>query len=104
MASALLILILDPHRAGIAISMALLGLSMGISGPGFSASISLAVGADEQGGVAGLACSVPAISFILGPLIGAGLYQIEPLLPYAVTLAALVPGCLLVFRLPVAAR
>ncbi|MBT7334434.1 MAG: hypothetical protein HN856_08690, partial [Gammaproteobacteria bacterium] len=52
---------------------------------------SLAVSAEEQGAVAGVAGSCGPLGFTIGPLIGGFLYQIEPALPYWFTLAVYLP-------------
>lgn len=56
---------------------------MGLAGPGFISGASLAVSADEQGAVAGVAGSCGPLGFTIGPLIGGFMYQINPVLPYA---------------------
>ena len=63
-------------------SMVLLGLGMGLAGPGFMAGASLAVTAEEQGAVAGVAGSCPPMGFTIGPLLGTVLYTIDPSYPY----------------------
>ena len=45
--------------------------------PSISAGASLAVSTDEQGAVAGLVASCPAIGFVAGPMIAGGLYQVQ---------------------------
>ena len=45
--------------------------------PAIIAGASLAVGADEQGGAAGLIAACPAIGFVAGPLCGGLLYQVQ---------------------------
>lgn len=76
-------------------SMVLLGLGMGLAGPGFMAGASLAVSAEEQGAIAGIAGSCPPMGFTIGPLLGTVLYTINPTYPY---LFAVVVFCfLLVF-------
>ena len=69
------------------IAMMILGFGMGLAGPGFMAGASLAVSAEEQGAVAGVAGSCGPLGFTIGPLLGGALYQIEPVLPYAVAVA-----------------
>jgi len=81
------------------ITMALLGLGLGLCGPGFTAATSLAVSAREQGAAAGLASSIPALGFILGPLAGTALYQVDPHYPYLLTTLMLLPACFAVFGL-----
>src|SRR3990167_4169364 len=71
--------------------LVLVGLGMGMCGPGFSASASLAVNADEQGAVAGLISSSPALGFILGPVIGGALYQWNPVAPCLTASALFLP-------------
>ncbi|MBX3706394.1 MAG: MFS transporter [Pseudomonadales bacterium] len=66
----------------------IMGLGMGLAGPGFMAGASLAVSAEEQGAVAGVAGSCGPLGFTIGPLIGGALYQLDSAAPYAV--AALV--------------
>ncbi len=63
-------------------AMAVLGLGMGLAGPGFMAGASLAVTAEEQGAVAGVAGSCPPMGFTIGPMVGTALYSIEPEYPY----------------------
>jgi MFS family permease len=56
-------------------SMALIGAGLGLLMPAVAAGASLAVGPEEQGGVAGLVSACPAAGFILGPISGGFLYQ-----------------------------
>ena len=62
----------------------LMGLGMGVAGAGFSAGASLAVDSEEQGAIAGISASCSAAGWIVGPLLGPGLYQLAPWLPFAV--------------------
>ncbi len=64
------------------ISMCILGLGVGLAGPGFMAGASVAVSSDEQGAVAGLAGACPPLGFTIGPLLGTYLYSIDGALPY----------------------
>jgi MFS family permease len=72
------------------IGVILLGLGLGISGPGFSAAVSLSVGQGEQGAVAGFLAACPALGYVIGPF-GAGLlYEWYPRAPFVlVTLVLL---------------
>jgi MFS family permease len=63
------------------IGMAFMGTGLGLAMPSISAAASLAVTADEQGAIAGLVSSSPAIGFITGPVIAGLLYQINPSYP-----------------------
>ena len=80
-------------------SMGLLGLGMGLAGPGFMAGASLAVSPEEQGSVAGVAGSCPPLGFVIGPLIGTALYQLDPVFPYLFALGVYVLLIPLCFRL-----
>ena len=74
---------------GIATAYALANLGFGFTRPGFTAGSSLAVGAAAQGSVAGKVTSVNGASFVLGPSIGVGLYELSRPLPYLTAAAAL---------------
>lgn len=86
---------LAESRALFLAAMTVLGLGMGLAGPGFMAGASLAVSPEEQGAVAGVANSCGPLGFTIGPLLGTALYQIDGQLPYLVTMLIYVP--LLVF-------
>jgi MFS family permease len=75
---------------GIALAYSLASLGFGFTRPGFTAGASLAVGPGAQGSVAGKVTSVNGASFVLGPSIGVGLYELAHPLPYLVAGAALV--------------
>ena len=62
----------------------------------------MAVTAEEQGAVAGVAGACGPLGFTIGPLIGGVLYQIEPTLPYSV--AVVMYTILLAFMLWVSRR
>lgn len=64
------------------LAMCILGVGMGLAGPGFMAGASVAVSSEEQGAVAGVAGSCPALGFAIGPLLGTYLYSIDGALPY----------------------
>lgn len=72
----------------LATANALASLGWGFTRPGYTAGSSLAVGADAQGSVAGKVTSVNGASFVLGPSLGVGLYQVSHALPYLVAAAA----------------
>ncbi|MEG8027878.1 MFS transporter [Sphingomonas aerolata] len=74
----------------IATAYALASLGFGFTRPGFTAGASLAVGANAQGSVAGKVTSINGASFVLGPSIGVGLYEVQHPLPYLVAGAACV--------------
>ncbi|MCH2098330.1 MAG: MFS transporter, partial [Pseudomonadales bacterium] len=62
-------------RLALTLAMMIQGLGMGLAGPAFMAGASLAVSADEQGAVAGVAGSCAPLGFAIGPMIGGALYQ-----------------------------
>ena len=64
------------------LAMMSVGLGMGTAGPGYTASASLRVERHEQGALAGLAGSIPGLGFVIGPLVGGFLYQINSAWPY----------------------
>ena len=61
--------------------MAFMGTGLGVAMPSISAAASLAVEPEEQGAVAGLVSSCPAIGFVTGPVIAGFLYQVNPVYP-----------------------
>lgn len=85
------LLIFTDHLFHFFMAMIVVGFGMGVVVPGFVSAASLAVGADEQGAVAGLTSAGPALGFILGPSLGSGLYQLQPVLPYIVVSVVLIP-------------
>ncbi len=90
MASGFLLLATASSLVQIQAGMLLLGLGLGIAGPGFSAAVSLSVEPHEQGAIAGLLAACPALGYVLGPY-GAGVfYEIEPRLPFLIAALLLV--------------
>ncbi len=81
----------------IATSYALSSVGFGFTRPAFTAGSSLAVGRRLQGLVAGRVTSINGASFVLGPTLGVGMYQIWQPMPYlvgAVVLALMIPYAL----------
>lgn len=72
----------------IATAYALASVGFGFARPAFTAGSSLAVGAEGQGSVAGKVTSINGASFVLGPSIGVGLYEMQHSLPYLTAGAA----------------
>jgi MFS family permease len=81
--------------------MALIGLGMGMATPGFSVSATFTVNADEQGGLAGLNSSAPALGFVFGPLLGGYIYKSSPDLTYWVAACVLIPLWFYVLRMKI---
>ncbi len=71
-------------------ALAVQGLGQGLALPGLTGGLSLAVGDHEQGAVAGLNGSAQALGRLLGPVVGTGLYELRPELPYAFSAVTLV--------------
>ncbi len=79
--------------------LGILGLGLGLVSPGFTAGASLAVGPKEQGAVGGLVSACPAAGFVLGPLVGTSLYQINPAYPYLCACLLMIPLTVYSWRL-----
>jgi DHA1 family tetracycline resistance protein-like MFS transporter len=74
------------------VAVTLSGLGHSLAVPGYSSAPGLRVGAQEQGGAAGLIAATNAATLIVGPLLATALYQAGPALPFlvgALVLAAL---------------
>ena len=80
------------------VAMLLQGAGMGLAGPAFMAGASMAVRAEEQGAVAGIAGSCGPLGFTIGPLLGGFFYQIQPDLPYWFTFVLYLPLIVFVLR------
>ncbi len=94
-----LILLFAPVTAVAAGAIALVGLGLGLGMPGVSSAASLRVGVEEQGAVAGMMSACPALGYILGPVLGTGLYQIAPMAPYVLVCVLVLPLAVAVWRL-----
>jgi MFS family permease len=72
------------------LSMGLFGFGMGLTGPSFTASATMAVESHEQGSLAGLIGAIAGLGFMFGPLVGGALYRISPSYPYWCAAAVMV--------------
>lgn len=79
---------------GLVFGYMIMGASIGLLNPGLLSAASLSVGADEQGGVAGLVGSAMSAGFIFGPALGAGLYEYGQIVPLQVN--AVIMGLMLI--------
>lgn len=79
-------------------ALAALGLGLGLVRPGAAAGASLAVGADEQGAVAGIMSGLAVVGNVVGPMIATSLYEITPRAPYVMNLAIMGTTLLVVLR------
>ncbi len=84
--------------ATLVIFMGVLGLGIGMVSPGFTAGASLAVSSEEQGAVSGMISACPSAGFVLGPIVGTSLYQVDHGLPYLLACALMLPLSLYVWR------
>jgi len=73
------------------LSFLIVGTGSALAIPSANALGSLAVTREEQGSAAALMSAAPPAGFIFGPLIGAGLYQVDHALPLIAS-AVLVGG------------
>jgi MFS family permease len=95
---------LAPTLLLLSAGMAVLGAGMGFATPGFMAAPTLLATRDEQGAVAGLVSASSALAFMIGPLVGTGLYGLAPIAPFVLG-TVLLAGLLVVTgvsRLPAA--
>ena len=83
---------------GIATAYAMSSIGCGFTRPSFTAGSSLAVGRALQSAVAGRVTSINGASFVLGPTIGVGLYELWRPLPF------LVAGAVMALMIPYALR
>lgn len=77
--------------------MGLYGLGMGLAGPGYTVSATLAVRPQEQGALAGLVAACAGLGFVVGPLAGGALYAQNPTFPYWGSALVLIPLILFVY-------
>lgn len=85
------LLLLAGSIGALVVMLGILGLGVGMVSPGYTAGASLAVGPEEQGAVGGLISACPAAGFVLGPIVGTSLYQLQPTLPYYCAFALMLP-------------
>ena len=84
------------------LSFLIVGTGAALAVPSANALGSLSVGRSEQAGAAALLASAPPAGFILGPLLGSGLYVLNPGLPFLAS--ASVFGLLSIYALLVTAK
>ncbi|GAA2048872.1 MFS transporter [Nocardiopsis rhodophaea] len=89
----MIVVAVSPTGLLIGVGVALLGSGLGFGMPGIMSAPSLLATGEEQASVAGLVNATVAITFMVGPLLGNGLYEVGHAVPYifgTVMLAALV--------------
>ncbi len=83
----------------VALAMVLVGAGTGLAAPGYTAAASMAVSAQDQGAVAGLVAAAPALGYIVGPLAGTALYQLDPHAPHIFVAISCLPLLFYLYRL-----
>lgn len=74
-------------------TMVIIAIGLGLAIPGFNAGATLAVEPSEHAAVAGQLAATAGLTYIAGPILGAGLYAWHPIAPIAgATLLAVVAG------------
>lgn len=91
LAAFVLISLRPPFAVDVA-ALAVLGVGLGLVRPGNAAGASLAVGAEEQGAVAGMLGSIGVLGNVFGPLLGTSLYSLTPTAPYLLNAAIMAVG------------
>ena len=66
------------------VGMSFLGIAMGLSSPGYTATASLNADSSNQGEAVGVAMVAPGLGFAIGPFLSGMLYEISPNLPYLI--------------------
>lgn len=84
----------------LAVGVAVLGAGLGFGLPGIMSAPTLLATRDEQSAVAGLVSASTALTFVLGPLLGNGLYEISPAIPYVLSTVLLAALAVFVFVHP----
>ncbi|MDX8149106.1 MFS transporter [Lentzea sp. BCCO 10_0061] len=84
------LLAVSPSSALMSLAFLVVSLGIGLAITGFGAAASLGVGSGRQGLMAGLVTATGGLTFIIGPMLSALLYEVEPIAPViAAGLAAL---------------
>jgi MFS family permease len=99
-ASALLAMALFTSLTAFIVANVLMGFGMGFAGAGFSAGASLSVKPEEQGAASGIIAACSSAGWIVGPLMGPGLYRVMPELPFVLTAVLVMTAAVpVIFRL-----
>lgn len=94
-----LVLLFGKGYTLLTLGLVLQGAGQALASPGVTAALSLRANESEQGGVAGLNSSAQALGRMLGPLLGTGLYELSPSLPYLASALLTLLGFFLALRL-----
>ena len=90
--SASLLLVVGQSFAVLTLALVFQGFGAGLAFPGYRSAVSFAVESHEQGAAAGLMSSVGGLGFIIGPMLGTGLYGVNPMYPYLFAALVMVIG------------
>jgi MFS family permease len=99
LATAILLILADSFPL-LTLALILQGFGIGFAFTGLRSAVSFAVTAQEQGAAAGLTSSVTGTGFILGPMLGTGLYGLNPTLPYALAAVVMLVGLMVLISHP----
>ncbi len=89
MTAGMVVITVAPNGILIGAGVGVLGTGLGFGAPGMMSAPTLLATRAEQGAVAGLVSSSIALTFMLGPLIGNGLYELAPTIPYVLGIVLL---------------
>jgi MFS family permease len=78
------------------VALTVQGLGQGLVLPGVTSALSLGASDTEQGAIAGLNASAQGLARLLGPLVGAHLYQLSGALPYELAAGLLLAALIFV--------
>ncbi len=97
--SALLLLIGESFFV-LSLGLFVQGFGLGFAFPGYRSAMSFAVNDNEQGAAAGLLSSIGGTGGIIGPIVGTGLYGIQPTYPYILAVIILMTGIGVLMMMP----
>jgi MFS transporter, DHA1 family, tetracycline resistance protein len=89
MTAGMVVVAVAPGALPLAAGVAVLGAGLGFGMPGAMAGPTLLARPGEQSAVAGLVSASTALTFVLGPLLGDGLYELGPTVPFLVMIVLL---------------
>lgn len=102
--AALVALAFAPTLVTITGSLMLLAVGLGLATPGITAAPTMLVGPSEQGSMAGLVNATIGLTFMIGPLAGTSLYQLDDALPALVAAGAAAGATAMAYLHPALAR
>ncbi|MBM7783874.1 MFS transporter [Tenggerimyces flavus] len=88
----------------ITVGMALLAAGVGLAIPGYTTAATLVARPHEQGAVSGLVSANIGLTFMVGPVVGTGLYEVAPIAPLLVGAVLCVLAATYLYLAPSARR